>query len=235
MSKRFKGKPCVYCGSDGGTADHIFAREFFPTNLRANLPKVSACRPCNVSKSELEHYLLTLLPFGGRLPISNSLMSAAVPGRLAKNRRLHAELATGQSSIEVKESGGVRRAMALPFDNAKLVALFRSIARGLAAYHWNAAIPQNYYVGAGLVTEAGEAVLRPLFLLNARQAVQESLGKGLILYEGVQGVDNPSLTIWRFQIYGGVVLGGDPDAPDITASDIWAITSPRPIPGLFDG
>jgi len=70
MSKRFKNKLCVYCLKNPSTptGDHIFAREFFMQDRRANLPKVPACKHCNNEKSQLEHYLTAVLPFCGRHP-----------------------------------------------------------------------------------------------------------------------------------------------------------------------
>ena len=58
MGKGFKGKTCVYCAAaPAATMDHVFAREFFLVDRRANLPKVPACQACNSAKSGLEHYL----------------------------------------------------------------------------------------------------------------------------------------------------------------------------------
>jgi 5-methylcytosine-specific restriction endonuclease McrA len=47
MAKRFKPGICAYCGAPVNTADHVFARSFFPETLRADLPQVVACAPCN--------------------------------------------------------------------------------------------------------------------------------------------------------------------------------------------
>jgi hypothetical protein len=52
-------------------------------------------------KSELEHDLTVVLPFGGRHPDAVANVSAMVPGRLRKNARLHKELAAG-----FEQSGG---------------------------------------------------------------------------------------------------------------------------------
>jgi 5-methylcytosine-specific restriction endonuclease McrA len=58
MGRGFKGKTCVYCAAaPAATMDHVFAREFFLVDRRANLPKVPACQACNGAKSDLEHYL----------------------------------------------------------------------------------------------------------------------------------------------------------------------------------
>jgi hypothetical protein len=55
VSKKFKGKPCVYC-TDGTaiSADHVIARQFFLERHRANIPKAPACVKCNGEKSALE-------------------------------------------------------------------------------------------------------------------------------------------------------------------------------------
>lgn len=134
MSKRYKGKACPYCGLDGvsRTADHIFAREFFLPALRDGLPKVPACEACNHAKSELEHYLTTLLPFGGNHPDSHPLLTDRVPDRLAANKRLWRELSDGAGRLKISENGGVDGRMGLPFEAAKLTDFARMLARGLA-------------------------------------------------------------------------------------------------------
>jgi hypothetical protein len=46
MSKKYKGKVCVYCGKQSSTAgDHVFSREFFLVKHRDGLPRVGAWQP----------------------------------------------------------------------------------------------------------------------------------------------------------------------------------------------
>src|ERR1700722_9395653 len=101
MSKKFKKKTCVYCCGKGisTTGDHVFAREFFLKSRRATLPQVPACAPCNKEKSELEHYLTAVLPFGGRHDDASINLETMVPPRLAKNAKLHRGLGQRSSSI----------------------------------------------------------------------------------------------------------------------------------------
>ncbi|GAA4814031.1 hypothetical protein GCM10023232_06870 [Sphingosinicella ginsenosidimutans] len=226
MGKKFKGKTCVYCGTEGAaqTGDHVFAREFLPVAYRANLPKVPACAPCNGAKSALEHYLSAILPFGGRHPQSPAILAADVPRRLDRNARLHRELAHGKRDGWVSENGLIRPSMALPFEGEKLADLFVLITRGLAHHHFGVMIPQSYFVGAGLLVRRAESVLEGLIALNANARVLESLGGGLIEYEGAQAVNDPFLTIWRYRLYGGVVLT-DLANPNEAPSTIWASSS----------
>lgn len=173
----------------------------------------------------LEHYLLTVLPFGGKHTASASILRDRVPKRLEKNLKLHRELSALRGRAWLEEKGVIRATMTIPIDADKLVNLFRLIPRGLAAYHWKHQIPSRYHVGAGLLTRAGEEIIAPLLAGNARQRVIRSLGDGLVEYEGAQALDDASLTIWRFSLYGGINLAGDPKICTEAPSRIWAISS----------
>jgi hypothetical protein len=102
MGKGSKGKTCVYCASaPASTMDHVFAREFFVVDRRANLPKVPACAACNGAKSQLEHYLTAVLPFGSQHADGLAHLSGMVPGRLARNQKLARRLSAGLSTLMV--------------------------------------------------------------------------------------------------------------------------------------
>jgi hypothetical protein len=232
MGKRFKGKPCAYCDGTGVTADHVFARNFFPVEDRANLPQVSACEPCNREKSQLEHYLLSVLPFGGNHPASNAILAGEIPRRLGKNRKLHLELAEGMSEVLTQAGGEVRENLTLPFHSDKLGRLFEFIAKGLVQHHWHLRVPSDYFVDAGFLNPEGERFFEQLMMRRSRAEARGNLGRGLVLYQGVQTLDNPLTTLWRFQLYGGIQFGGDPDAPTQAPSNIWASTSRNSVPGL---
>ena len=95
-SKKFKGRTCVCCATaQSTTGDHVIAREFFPEEHRANLPKVPACRLCNQARATPEHYLTAVLPFGGRTASAPQQLTVDVPPRLARNFGLSRDLATG--------------------------------------------------------------------------------------------------------------------------------------------
>jgi len=232
MGKRFKGRPCAYCDAVGVTADHVFARNFFPVGDRANLPQVSACEPCNREKSQLEHYLLSVLPFGGNHPASSAILAGQVPRRLEKNRKLHAALAGGKREVLLRNENGVSESLTLPFDSTKLSRLFEFVAKGLVQYHWELRVPADYFVGAGFLSREAERFFEQLMSRCSRAEARGDLGRGLILYQGVQTVDNPLTTIWRFQLYGGIQFGGDPQGHSKAVSNIWASTSRKPVPGL---
>ena len=47
-----------------------------------------------------------------------------------------------------------------------------------------------------------------LFAMNAKDRVRRDLGNGAVSYQGVQAVDTPQLTLWRFTFYGGLLFSG---------------------------
>ncbi len=89
-SKKYKGKPCVYCQENESIAqgDHVFFRKLFLEEERKNLIKVPACDYCNTEKSKLEHYLANILGFGGRHPDAKENLESLIPPRLEKIRNL---------------------------------------------------------------------------------------------------------------------------------------------------
>jgi len=202
----------------------VFAREFFPDSKRGQLSIVPACEACNNAKSALEHYLTAVLPFGGRHPDSHAMLREAVPRRLARNRKLHRELVAGSMSLAGDEKGQRVESLVVPFDSNKYVKLFNYIARGLTAYHWQVVVPVGHEVEAVLLNPVYEPHYRRLLSLPAGARVDESVGDGAFAYRGAQAIDDPALTIWWFQTFGGLVMAGDNHLPDPHAYTVWVTT-----------
>lgn len=233
-SKRFKGKLCVYCSEHPGvTGDHVFAREFFLPEARASLPQVPACDHCNNEKSKLEHYLTVLLPFGGRHAHAHNNLATQVPGRLAKNQRLAKELNTGRGRIWHIEGETCQPTMTVPIDPLRTCELFSQIGRGLAWYHWGTYLQAGHTSKALFLSNHGHKFFSRLFTMNAANRVQQDLGKATVSYSGVQAVDIPQLTLWRISFYGGMVLSGDPQAPNVVTTEIAVVTGPKRIVSLL--
>jgi hypothetical protein len=230
MSKKFKGKLCAYCAErEAVTGDHIFAREFFLPSARADLPQAPICQECNTEKSKLEHYLTTVLPFGGQHSVAVENLATMVPKRLRRNAKLHRELAGGHKSTATQTASGESgHTMTLPFDGSRLEQLFTLIVKGLIWLHWKVYLGPSYVVQAHSVTKAGEKLADELlFKLNARNRVRENVGDGAFVYEGAQGVDDDGITAWRFSIYGGLVSCEDPGKPETMGSQIIVMTGPK--------
>jgi hypothetical protein len=236
VGKGYKGKTCVYCAVDfiSDTEDHVLAKKFFPEAQRANLPKVPACTSCNRAKAGLEHYLATVLPFAGRHPDAGEVLSSMVPRRLAKNRKLHSQLSSSLGQAWLKDGATLRPATTLLLDADQLKGLVRYFVRGLAAYHWDLIIPAVYRIGVGVWTNEGEQLVASALPKSGKATIEGSWGNRAFEYRGLQAEDDPNLTLWKFEIYGGVLLAGDSNLAPDASPRIWAISSSSELPELFE-
>lgn len=183
MSKKFNGKLCVYCAKGRGEgADHVFAREFFLVQHRGGLPKVPACSKCNGDKAELEHYALSVLPFGGRHASARLNLETMIPKRLKRNPPLHRTLDQGRGRAWVKDRARlILPTMTIPIDGHRLERLFALIAKGLVWYHWQTYLSDADSINVTMLTKAGERFFEERFFqLNARDRVAVSLGDGTV-------------------------------------------------------
>jgi hypothetical protein len=229
MGKKHKGKPCAYCFERlSETADHVFAREFFLPGARANLPQVPACSLCNGQKSALEHYLTSVLPFAGRHEGALPNLKNMVPQRLAKNAKLHRTLRDNWGRIWAEEGGIHIRVSTLPLDPTKLQQLFALIVRGLVCFHFGTYLRREDEIPVFFLARAGETYFDRLFSLDVAARVNADLGHGTFCYEGAQDVDCPQITVWRFQIYGGVKFA-DSQNPGEISGRLGAWSGPVPV------
>ena len=203
--KKHRGKPCAYCAvAVATTADHVFARGFFPTDQRAHLPTVPACLACNHAKSELEHYLAALLPFGGRQAGSAEHLEQMIPPRLAKNAALHRALSEGKEKVWTREPAGIAPTTALPLDGEKLEELFVYITKGLMLHEWQTLVRPDTIVQAASLTSHGEALFARNLARPAARTISSGAGSGIFAYEGAQGGDSDQVSVWTFRAYGGL-------------------------------
>ncbi|MHB1345579.1 MAG: HNH endonuclease [Thermoleophilia bacterium] len=232
MSKNYKGKLCVYCMvAEAAGADHVFAREFFLVPDRGSLPKVPACADCNGAKSELEHYAVAVLPFGGRHSSARENLTTMVPKRLSRNELLHRTLGDNRGRAWIGNSVGlVVPSMTLPVDSERLNRLFELVAKGLLWHHWRAYLTDAGSVEVTMLTKTGEGPFEELFRMRARDRVAVNLGNGTVNYEGAHGVDCPQVSVWRINrrinMFGGVWLA-DSGVPSGVSSVVGVITGPR--------
>ena len=233
-SKKYRGKACVY-RVDGvaTTADHIVAREFFPGDRRADLPKAPACTRCNGQKSVLEAYLTTVLPFG-------STHSAALCGQLEKvgrrlelNARLREELCSGaQPALVRAEDGALTPTFTLPFDGEKFVEYGRLVVRGLIWHEWGVIVPAEYTVEVMTLTQLGYSFFRDYLLkMNPQGRRDATHAGGGFAYSCTRNSTDPAFSAWHIQMYDGVNLA---EADGEAGLEMCAMTGPATIRRLID-
>jgi hypothetical protein len=206
----------------------VLAREFVPVAHRGEIPQVPACSACNSEKATLEHYLTSVLPFGGRHADALDNLSNNVPKRLEKDKKLHRALAAGSSREWSPEPSGIlRHSVTVPLDGEKLEKLVAFIVRGLAFHHWGVVLGADMVVDVHSLTKRGEGVYKQLGALNASQKIMGNIGQGALVYEAAQGVDNPAVSVWQLSLYGGVTMASA-DGRDFTSS-FGAMTGPKAV------
>ncbi|WP_458777146.1 HNH endonuclease [Desulforhopalus sp. 52FAK] len=207
MSKKYVNKKCVYCNERNSIrqGDHLFARAFFTENERANLIKVPACNECNNIKSRLEHYLTTVIPFGGRHKNAKENLRKNVPPRLNKNKKLHSFMANSRNHLPLDlATGEIGKAMVMPFDGEQYTELFKFILKGLAWYHWGTYVQKETTLFTPALTKFGHELFEThIFSQGKNHQIHNSLGDHAIQYKGLRANDNEQYSIWLFNFYNG--------------------------------
>lgn len=230
-SKKYRNKTCVYCGQEASaeTADHVVAREFFPRDARGNLPKVPACRDCNNRKSQLEHYVLSVLPMGGVHAGSAAAIINQLGPRLEKNAALNRTLFVGQRDRLIRRPDGRWwQGMSVPFEAEKLAVLACYIALGLAWHHWRVQIAPFALASSRSFSSTGTQFFQDLWdRLDAGGGITHNWGNGVFEYRGMFARTNPKVTIWQMSFFGGVELA-DSQKPGQTSRTLFVATSDDP-------
>ena len=111
----------------------------------------------------------------------------------------------------LREDGGIyQRTSVVDFDGDKLIDLLKYVGRGLAWHHWKVYLRPHDEVSVMFVKDVGTVLFQSLLArMHPQHQIDENLGKGTILYRGLQAPDPPELTVWTISMYGGVVLSDD--------------------------
>ncbi len=202
MKHKFRDEVCIYCNdAPAESSDHVVGRKFFLEERRGDLPQAPACKCCNNRKSQLENYLMIVLGFGAKHRDAAVNLKTQVAHRLENkaNAKLLRKLQKGY-----ERSGGT----SIPFEHKPLEELCAMIAKALAWQHFGIRLTKGYSSIASVFANDGEGFFAQL--LARGKNVSGDLGEGTFKYEGAQAAEYPELTLWRFEIYGGVDFDGDP-------------------------
>lgn len=224
MSKKYKGKTCVYCGGVGisETRDHVLAREFVLKRHRGNLPIVPACASCNSAKSKLETELTTILPFGGRHVNAQENLLTMVPKRLRGNASPRSKIISGfEAESVLKHYDEPQMASAVLIDAEQIDKWLSLVATGLIWHHWRDVVANKVKVDPmHLTDEQGNYFARFFDDKVSRRVALASIGGDALIYEGIMSAECPLLSLWRIAVYGGLELAGDDPHARSTSSYI---------------
>lgn len=228
-SRKFKGKPCVYCMEGiSSTADHVFPREIFEIADRDNIPKVPACERCNNEKSQLEHYLLSVLPFGGVHRNAEKSLSVDAERRLSRNNKLKSHLRNGMSyGLISRERDKRERRLRIPIDFDKLHLFSEFVCRGLLWHHWKCHVPKEYSVKAFTPSPTGLEFLQSLFNMSTAYRVSSNLGEDTVRYKGSMSEVDQCLSVWALQFLGGITVADEKQSFVFEHSAVAVLVGPK--------
>ncbi len=227
-SKKYKNKTCVYCNDSlSTTADHVFPREFFPIEDRGMLPKVPACKKCNNEKSQLEHYLTTVLPFFATHSNSEKWLLESVPKRLNRNKKLQTQLLDSVVYKSIPTVSGYEQRMVLGFDYKKLHSFFEFVARGLVWHHFSQLLPISHSIMAFSPCSVSIQLVNRLLSLNTNLRANGKIGGDVSVYTGSMSEQDSGLSIWKFRLFGGFTAIDDLSGDVYHNSVVAVISAPK--------
>lgn len=203
MSKKFKGKSCVYCesGTSTTTGDHVFPRALFLENRRKNLPKVPCCKKCNYEKSQIELYITSILPLGGHHADALLNLSNHAKPRLDKNLSLKEKTRKSKTySYFTNEYGILEPSFTISIDSAKIIKFFEYVTKALTFIHFKFKLNDDFIINVYFEHNQFENWLKNKY----KNKIEENLGNGTITYKAIQANDNECLLAWEYIIYGGL-------------------------------
>lgn len=160
------------------------------------------------------------MPFEANHPDAHKNLITQVPRRLETNLSLQRKLYYGKGVEFIRANGKIYEPhLTIRFDMNKFLKLFEYVTRGLAFVEFGLLLDHTYFVESR-VSDPG--FLR--FFNNAgRHDINNNLGNGTVIYRGIQAQDNEFLTLWEYQIYGGL------EAHGLNSGNIIAMTAPNRI------
>jgi len=171
------------------------------------LPKVPSCSECNNTKSKIELYLLSVLPFGATHANAQKALSIDVRKRLSKNWKLHRKIADEHGYTYFPGSSGIlEKRMTVKYDNNKLHEFIRFVGCALMWFHWGKYLPIDCGLKVFTPSPKGLEFVNKLFHLKSTLRIDTQLGDGTVRYKGVMSETDDNLSVWAVQLLGGVTI-----------------------------
>jgi hypothetical protein len=229
MSKRYKGKTCVYCGvpNSSNSGDHVLARGFSLKRHRAGIPQVPACKSCNTKKSQLEQYLMVVMSFGAQHAWAKENLCKTVSKRLYRNAQLRKSIErTIAPSWLPSATGLLLRTSTVLVDSAKLDSWIAMLVQGLIWHHWEVvAHPSHDEIEILHLHQNSAAYLSRLLKMRGEAVAETTIGGGALTYQAQGAFNQLPTSVWRFTFYGGVELGGED--PRIRTNEAYVTVTPK--------
>ncbi len=205
----------------------------FQLRHRNNIPKVPACKKCNNEKSKIEHYLLSVLPFGGTHNDAKEMLTIDALKRLKKNQKLFTSLRSEWGYCYIpQESKVLEKRMHVNFDPNMLHTFIGFVSLGLTFHHWGLYLPRDHEIKAFTPSPSGMRFIERLFGFRAAHTTNETLGNNTVRYKGACSGNQEFLSVWAVQLLGGMTVATKNQAHVFKNSYVAVISG---TPNIFQG
>lgn len=189
---------CIYCGSETKiTSDHIPPKSFFPRPRPSNLITVPACQNCNQRAGTDEEYFLAtmMLSYAGETSAGKALWGEKIERMYEKNRGLRTAIGRTLTEIDFKlPNGGIKRRMALAYDQDRLYSVVRKIIRGLHFIEQRRALPVDWTISTHFIQTAKDVSAAAQF--NGQLRAGTNFWPGVFQYRAGFVPENPDQSVW---------------------------------------
>ena len=151
MAKQKTTHPCVYCGLEAGTRDHIPSRNLYPSTEGVNFITVPSCQACNVTFAKDEEYfrLITTAMTYEQSPSSTELLDNKVAHSITKRPALGISFFNQMSLVDVYSTDGqyIDKKTGIHMDKThhkRIFSVLDKYIKGLFFHHFNRPIPQDW-------------------------------------------------------------------------------------------
>jgi len=187
--------------------------------------------------AQIDPLLETIPALGWPLVCVDGVEADDVIGTLvreAEKRGIDSVISTGDKDLTqlVNEHVLWVNTMAVPLDGDRLEQLIALMVRGLMFHHWGVILGPNMFLQVLSLTKHGEIFFAGYSKLNAKQRVTNDIGKGALVYEAAQAVDNDAISVWQMSLYGGFTMASG-DGNDFM-SKFGVFTGPQAIADRAD-
>jgi hypothetical protein len=213
-SKKFRNKPCIYCGGMSSSAEHILPRAFFFDEERPYLPKEPACKGCNGAKSELDAYASVMFPLCGNTTSERTNRRIdMLASRLDKAPRKTLEAVFGARPALIKRNGILQVGRKVDFQIERVRELISYIARGLAFHHWGLLYPFPEFMDIFYTLPGAMPLgIGVIGTSDNGSKVARNFGEGTVFYNGGL-IDREAKKFWfTINFFEGVSFA--PELPD---------------------
>lgn len=193
-------------------------------NDRQNIPKVPACIECNGVKSKYEHYIATVLPFGGRHGQAKENLTTMVPKRISKNRNLLYNL---RESFQKRQNQSFPEELGTPidFDHETLIEWFKYVGFGLMWHEFDHLVPPSYQIDVIALSDFGETKFRLFFNYDGFR-IKRTIGADVVRYEAIASKSDIGVGAIMLDLYNEALFIDNATDTGVTASKFGIMVGP---------